>query len=65
MQTLAPIREVASRGYRAWEPIYDNMNGFLYKMFSVKMNQEEEAPMLSPTSNFALFVNTCAGTLRA
>ena len=27
------------------EPIYDYMNIFLYKMYSVKMNQEEEAPM--------------------
>ena len=43
--SLGPIRDRANRGYQEWEPIYDYMNVFLYRMYSVKMNQEEEATM--------------------
>ena len=45
VNSLIPIRKRANRGYQEWEPIYDYMNVFLYSMYSVKMNQEEEAPM--------------------
>ena len=43
--SLITLRARCNRGYQEWEPIYDYMNLFLYRMYSVKMNQEEEAPM--------------------
>ena len=57
-EDLKPLQALAIRGQQAWWPIHNRMQQWSWKLFGVKVKQEEEAPNgvdIDPEKNHAPF----------
>ena len=57
-EDLKPLQELADRGQKAWWPLHNRMQQWSWKLFGVKVKQEEEAPNgvdIDPEKNHAPF----------
>ncbi len=57
-EDLKPLQALAQRGQKAWWPIHNRMQQWSWKLFGVKVKQEEEAPNgvdIDPEKNHAPF----------
>jgi len=57
-EDLKPLQELANKGHKAWWPLHNRMQQWSWKLFGVKVKQEEEAPPgvdINPEKNHAPF----------